>query len=190
MLHPDLADPEADRVRAALSCLPMQLDPQRLEPIWRALAMRSARLGMAVPPFSATADTALHLRVGHRRIAPLAHGDGRFSFVLPNVPGGVRLCSRAAKPTELRPWLDDRRRLGVMVSRLVLHSMGVAHDIALDDPGLNEGWWSAERADARLWRWTDGEALLPSYRGVGVLEVTLDGTVEYPEPRPAEARAA
>jgi hypothetical protein len=94
----------------------------------------------------------------------------------------VRLVSRAAAPCETTPWLDDRRRLGVMVGEMTLREGRNVRAIPLDHPALDDGWWAAERNGAALWRWTDGDAALPLAGGDGaaVLEIGLAGTLAYP----------
>jgi hypothetical protein len=73
----------------------------------------------------------------------------------------VRLVSRANSPTDTRPWLDDRRRLGVHVERIVLRSQSEVQDIPIDHPSLSRGWWAVERDGVALRRWTNGDAVLP-----------------------------
>jgi hypothetical protein len=87
-------------------------------------------------------------------------------------------------PGELKPWLDDRRRLGVMVSRLAVRADHEVLAIPLDHPALSDGWWAAEwHGPLTLRRWTDGDALLklPGHlTGPKLLEVTLGGSLDYP----------
>jgi hypothetical protein len=101
-------------------------------------------------------------------------------FVLPPRTCWATIRSRAAAPSDLRPWLDDRRRLGVSVSRIVLRSGTSRTDIPVDHPALADGWHDVELAGTRLWRWTDGGALLPVSAGTNMIELHLSGSVEYP----------
>ena len=86
----------------------------------------------------------------------------------------------------MRPWVEDRRRLGVMVSRLTLRRGAEVATISLDHPRLSHGWWDAERDCGTWWRWTDGSAVIElsgtelSGTGPAVLEVTLAGKPDYP----------
>ena len=93
----------------------------------------------------------------------------------------VRLLSRAQSPTEARPWLDDRRHLGVRVKRIVLRGADELREIPVDHPGLTRGWWAVERDGQMMSRWTDGEAVLPlpAMRGTVMLEIHLAGAMTY-----------
>jgi hypothetical protein len=100
------------------------------------------------------------------------------------VPRGsreVRLISRAQSPTEARPWLNDRRRLGVRVKRIVLRGASELREIPMDHPGLTKGWWDVERNGHTISRWTDGDAVvpLPAMDGPVMLELHLAGTMAY-----------
>jgi hypothetical protein len=92
----------------------------------------------------------------------------------------MRILSRAAAPAALRPWLDDRRLLGVSVAGIVLHSRHGATALPLDHPALADGWHAPERAGDALWRWTDGSAVLPVPAGTTMVEIALAGTAKYP----------
>jgi len=79
----------------------------------------------------------------------------------------------------------------VMVKRISVYNGAYSTDISLQDPNLTDGWWAVERDKAAVWRWTDGDALLPiaglATRGDRVLlEVVVGQTVPYPltQPRP------
>ena len=45
----------------------------------------------------------------------------------------------AQSPTEARPSLDDRRRLGVRVARIVLRGVDEVREVPVDHPGLTQG---------------------------------------------------
>ncbi len=187
VLHPDFGTGQQARVSG--SCLPFADRPDQIEPVWRALVDRARALGWAVPTPMLTDDPDLHLRVGTRRIDPVAVRDGRYTFVLP--PGGaqVTLASHAARPSEARPWIADDRLLGAMVRRLVYRTDADMRDVAMDDPALRRGWWAVEADGGRPCRWTSGDAILP-FSGAGVLEVALSLAMLYPPARTAAAVAA
>jgi hypothetical protein len=86
-------------------------------------------------------------------------------------------------PTEARPWLEDRRRLGVRVKRIVLRGADDLREIPVDHPDLTRGWWGVERNGQIMSRWTDGEAVLPlpAMRGNVMLEIHLAGSMIYAE---------
>ena len=46
-------------------------------------------------------------------------------------------------------------------------------DVALDHPGLTDGWWALETDAAGTRRWTSGDAVLPvGPGGMRVLDIT------------------
>jgi hypothetical protein len=84
-------------------------DPIRVEPIWRRLASRATLLGLRLPQEPATtADPEPRVVIGWRTTEPVSVDAGHYTFVLPKSDGVARLVSRAARPGELRPWVDDR----------------------------------------------------------------------------------
>jgi hypothetical protein len=110
------------------------------------------------------------------------YGDDRLViFTLPRGAREVRLLSRAQAPTEARPWLEDRRKLGVRVARIVLRGADDLREIPVDHPDLATGWWAVERDGQVISRWTDGEAvlLLPALRGGAMLEIRLADAMTY-----------
>jgi hypothetical protein len=81
--------------------------------------------------------------------------------VLPRDAAEVRLISRAAAPTDLRPWLEDRRRQGVYVERIILRGRDEMRETPVDHSALVQGWWAVEGSGRTLRRWTDGDGVLP-----------------------------
>ncbi len=108
--------------RQDLSCAELVIDPARVEPIWQRLALRAMELGFAVSLPQAAEDPELHVLAGGRVVAPSTRRDGRYTFVLPALTEGARLVSKAAAPCDMSPWIEARRRLGVMVRRLSLRA--------------------------------------------------------------------
>jgi hypothetical protein len=86
---------------------------------------------------------------------------GEYVFAVPRGCREAHFLSRAAAPCDTAPWVEDRRRLGVMVRRVALEVGGDVRMIALDDPSLADGWWEAERDAGGPWRWTNGDTVLP-----------------------------
>ncbi len=177
VVHPDFA--AGQQARVSRSRLPFADRPDQVEPVWRALADRAEALGWAVPRPVWTDDPDLHVRVGTRRINPVAVRDGRYTFVLPPCGTPITLASRAARPSEARPWIADDRLLGARVRRLVHRSGDAMRVVAMDDPALDQGWWAVETDGSWPCRWTSGDALLP-FLGAGVLEVELSSAKLYP----------
>jgi hypothetical protein len=180
VLHADFGDGQARRV--AESCRPFADDVTGAEWTWQRIATRATLLGFHVPVnFETTADPGLHIAIDGRVIRPISAQAGRLVFALPPGGGQVRLVSRAAAPCDGQPWVEDRRRLGVVVSRLTLRCGEAVEPIPLDHPMLVDGWWAVEGAARRLWRWTDGDAALPlAHADNAILEVELGGTMAYP----------
>ena len=121
---------------------------------------------------------------------PTSGEAGVYVFVIPADTGVVHLCSRHAIPAESRPWLEDRRRLGLRVAALTLRHGAAVTRIALDDPALNSGWWAVESDQGATRRWTNGKATLPPLPGPSVLEVRVAETLAYPLRRPEAPKTA
>lgn len=182
-LHPDLTQPGLNRAEGA--CAPFVVDEAAVRPIWQRLVERAADLGHAVPGLAITTEADLRLLAGGRQIRPIIRPtpgrDGVCIFPLPLGATSARLLSRAASPARARPWLDDRRELGVSVARIVVRGAEDVVEIPLDHPDFADGWWAAETSGAIAHRWTDGDALipLPTMRGHALLEVHLRGGMPY-----------
>jgi hypothetical protein len=161
VLHPDLTSESHHPMREAASCRPFVWDEASVRPIWQRLAERAAALGQPVTARETTTDPALRILAQGRVLRPLHVAGGRYIFVLPADTADVRLISRACSPTDARPWLEDRRRLGVHVERIVLRGRSDVQEIPMDHPELSQGWWAVERTGPALRRWTNGNALLP-----------------------------
>ena len=180
LMHADFNGSGAQARREAESCVPLVCDAARVEPIWRSIAQRAEARGLIAASVETTDDPELCLLAGGKRIAPLSRIDGRYTFMLPASATDVRLSSRAAKPSVLRPWIEDRRSLGVMVRQIMVKSGQHHQTIAMDDPRLTDGWWAAESDSAAIWRWTAGDAVLPIKSGQAVIEVLIGDTQSYP----------
>ncbi len=196
VLHPDLTDETDYPTREAGSCAPFVSDEASVQPIWQRLADRAATIGRPVPQRATTIDHGLRLLVDQRTVKPVFSDSDRVTFILPRGAREVRLVSRAQSPTAARPWLDDGRRLGVRVKRIVLRGADEVREIPVDHPRITRGWWAVEHDGPIMSRWTDGEAVLPlpAMDGHVMLEVHLAGSMAYleeaaPEPR-TERRAA
>ncbi|MGD0429710.1 MAG: Hint domain-containing protein [Acetobacteraceae bacterium] len=177
VLHPEFTNGQSRR--EAGSCAPLVDDPTDVEPIWHELAARASDLGWTLPRRPELNDAPdMRILAGDRCLRPVVAGGGRYSFVIPPDARPLRLLSRSARPCDLRPWVEDRRTLGVMVRRLRLRLGQDVRDLAVDGPMLDQGWWAVERDAEGPCRWTNGDALLPVIGG-GVLEVELAASMEY-----------
>jgi hypothetical protein len=181
VLHPDLPNDAIFPMREFGSCAPFVSDEAGVRPAWQRLADRAAATGRPMTQRGTTTDADLRLLANWHTVKPVVSDSDRVIFVLPRDAGEVRLVSRAQSPTEARPWLEDRRRLGVRVKRIVLRSEEELREVPVDRPDLTRGWWAAERDGQAMCRWTDGEAVLPlpALRGIVVLEIHLTGSMTY-----------
>jgi collagen type I/II/III/V/XI/XXIV/XXVII alpha len=161
MLHPDLTATTDHLVRETASCAPFVWDEANVRPVWEWLVERAASLGLATPPLQTTTGPDLCIIAAGRTLQPIQVKNGAYQFLLPRRETEVRLVSRAAAPTDAQPWLEDRRRLGIYVERIVLRSGDEARETPVDHPDLKQGWWDAEGVGATLRRWTNGDAVLP-----------------------------
>jgi hypothetical protein len=178
VLHPDLTD-EADLPqRAAGSCAPFVSDEADVKPVWQSLAARAAALGQPALQPETTVDADLRIIAKGRTLRPLYNENGLYIFVLPKGVADVRIVSRAAAPADTKPWLEDRRNLGVYVERISLRGVDEMRDIPLDHPGLTDGWWLVEGNGTAMRRWTDGDAKvsLPAAHGGTMLEIRASNT--------------
>ncbi len=165
MLHPDFAL----RTWDAQACAPLLRDGPQLADLRTELQAEATALGWDITP-----DPDLRLLVDGRPVWPLFE-DGRYIVRLPATARAARLRSHRTEPAWLRADTDDRRILGVAVTRLVLD--GTA--IALDDPRLSAGWHAPEGHSAQAdLRWTDGDAALP-IAGGRVLELWVAPLERY-----------
>ncbi len=175
-MRPDFAGDQAARL--SRSCVPLLVAPSEVEGVWRELAARADGLGRPAYRPRSTREPNLHLAIGSRRLLPVTVRDNCYFFVLPDGRAPIFLVSHATRPSDVRPWVDDHRSLGVMVQRLTIRRNSHNRDVAMDDPALERGWWDVEWQGARPGRWTNGSAEL-SPLGSGVLEVALNGVTDY-----------
>lgn len=159
-LHPDLTGAADHPQREAASCAPFVWQEDSVKPVWHRLAQRAATLGHPVPTHASTSDPDLRIVAQGRTLRPLSVENGVHRFIVPAGTSAVRLLSRAAAPTEAKPWIEDRRRLGVYVERIVAHTGQDMREVPVDHPGLSSGWWATERNGNALRRWTNGDATL------------------------------
>ena len=181
VLHPDLPNENRYPTREAGSCVPFVWNESSVLPVWQRLADRAAAVSQPVLQRVTTTDADLRLLVDRHPVRPAFSDSDRVIFVLPHGTREVRLFSRAQSPTEARPWLGDRRRLGVCVKRIVLRGADDPREVPMDHPDLTRGWWAVERDGQVMSRWTDGQAVLPlpKLRGDVVLEIHLAGSMIY-----------
>ncbi len=173
------------------ACAPLATDRDEVEPIWQRLDRRADLLGCPARPEPAPAqhDPALCVRLDDGSAVQARWLDGsRHFFAVPQGRRAVGLQSRSAVPARsIGAFVDDRRRLGVQVERLVLWQ-GL-DDHALDAASLGGAGWHGLEQDRR---WTDGDAALtlPAAGNADCfLEVVVSGTLAYPADPDAPAAA-
>lgn len=136
------------------------------------LLTRARLLGHTV-----TRDPDLHLLINGHRLRPATVAGHLHRFDISGRVTELRLVSRSGVPAELDPASQDRRRLGVMVSRVVLRAPGQTIDLPATDPGLRDGFHPPERDAGAVWRWTNGNARLEGVpAGLARMDVYLLGS--------------
>ncbi len=180
-LHPALTIDAGHKSWKTDACAPLAVDRETVEPNWQALEQRALALGLGTgqPPITLSDDPELRLVLadGHVLEARWTSG-GCHMFCLPVGAKPARLLSRTAVPAEVvGPFLDDRRRLGVAVEKVVLWSGLV--DTVLKPTDLDlPGWHPAEGH----FRWTDGDAgldLPAAYAADTFLGIHIASTMQY-----------
>ena len=160
VLHPEFGVAQGINTWADDACAPLATSDAEVAPMWQRLATRAEALGYAPPDRLLTRDADLHLFVDGRCIRPMQAERGRYVFMVPSSAEVVRLRSRASAPADIAAYREDRRRLGVAVSRIAFRSGSDYLETAMDHPGLTRGWHMVEREGTALRRWTNGDALL------------------------------
>jgi Hint domain len=179
-LHPYLEAADDQARRVAGSCVPLVCNAERVEPLWHSLAARAEQLGFPPRVMAVTGDPMLRMRIGGTDFRPVHRVANRYLFLLARSRHDAWLVSRSAVPSDLRPWVDDARQLGVAIKRIIVWRGAQCSEIALDDPRLVAGWWAVERDSATMWRWTDGSAALPIEGDRLLVEIVVGGSVPYP----------
>jgi autotransporter-associated beta strand protein len=168
-LHPDFAALSWDD-----ACAPLCVEGPAVVAARRSLLARIADLG-----YRRTAPSDVHLRANGRVIRPAVIEGKLHHFVLPASCEDVRIVSASGVPAGFDLANPDCRRLGARIGAIVV----AGKPIALDSPGLVEGFHAIEQNAAERWRWTDGAALLrlPEQPGEGpmLLELLVYGTMRH-----------
>jgi hypothetical protein len=166
-------------------CYPLCLDAAEVREVWQAVAGRAWQRNQVSAPAAVTRDPGLHLLADGKVVPPSGVEDGRYRFTLPPPGKAARvvIASRTASPWTQEPWRVDRRQLGVAIAAISLCDEGGAAPLSLAALDGQPGWYPLEqdRAAERIWRWTDGAALLPllPYREGAWLEIHVHATLGY-----------
>jgi hypothetical protein len=136
-------------------CAPLHESGPLVDELRNSLSCRAKMAGWDI-----TIDPDLHITVDGNPIYPTLVGRGHYVFDLPDHASSssskIRLVSRTARPVDNDNKPKDRRHLGVNLHVLILD--GIAYDIA----DLSEGWHDIEGDAENTWRWSRGNAALPS----------------------------
>jgi hypothetical protein len=174
-----------EQVYAERGCHPLTLRPDAVKPVWDAVAARAATLAEVANETltETTADPGLHLLAGGVAVRPSRVEGSRYLFLVPANVASVTIASRHTAPWASKPWIDDRRELGVAITAITVMSDSGIADIPLAATAASSGWYAIERGgDGVTWCWTNGAAALPlpASSGSRWLEVVLHGTMDYP----------
>jgi len=155
---------------------PLDVSRAFVEPRFRALERRALRDGFeAIEETRAlTEESDLHLVMpGGQVLRPSRRDDACVVFTVPAAVSRVRVVSRASRPSDtIGPFVDDRRRLGVLVGAVTLSDAEGVREIGshLVDHAV-EGWSVPEQGKCR---WTDGDAVLElGMAGSGTLSIQI-----------------
>jgi len=161
MLYPEFQVNAGLKCWGLDACAPLATGSAVVEPVWRELANRAESLGYERFTIRTTDDPDLHVVADGRMIRPLSVRGDRYLFLIPAGTVTTRLASRASAPSLLAPYVDDRRQLGVAISRISVREPAGVAEYPADHPLLSEGWFGGEGDGSTIWRWTNGNAFLP-----------------------------
>jgi len=120
-------------------------------------------------------DADVHVMADGRRLPALRAGTNRWQFVVPADTISLRLCSRATRLSMI-DGSSDRRMLGMCVRAIEIDGVEGKQRLALDHPAFVVGLHPVERDGHRIWRWTNGNAVLPmGLLGRGTMLLTVVG---------------
>lgn len=178
-LRPDYSINANHKSWATDAVAPLAVDRETVEPIWNRLVARSLERRMSkveqAPGMVSDPNLRLKLDNGHE-VRACWHDAQHYMFHIPHGRRAVRLLSRSAVPAEvIGPFVDDRRRLGVAVSSLVLWH-GLDEQVIHPDKLTLWGWHHSDNAS-----WTNGDAELdvPEAGAETYLDIHVSATMLY-----------
>jgi len=192
VLHPEFEVNAHLKCWQTDACAPLTVSHEAVRPVWQMLAERACTLGYQRPDYATTTEPELRLVADGRVIRPLSRDADRYVFALPAGASSVRLTSRASVPSYFESYLDDWRHLGVAVRRIVVRDSTGLTELPPDHPGLTQGWYGVEQDDATMWRWMNGDAVLPieSADGPAMVEIQVGIAMRHIVEDVAESRLA
>ncbi len=128
-----------------------------------------------------TADPALRISTKGKALKALLPRQGLYLCIVPPGTTAITIASRVAVAPDKRVPDGYFGPRGVCVTRIVLRDGDDWHDIPVDHPGLSQGWGPAERDGMALFRWTDGDAVLPLHDipRATILELEIGMEIRY-----------
>lgn len=136
--------------------LPLCVDRAYAQPLYERFARKTA--DVETPIVTGEPDLRLVDAAG-REIRPVRRDGAKYVFQVPPGTTGVHIASRASRPCDsIGPYVDDRRRLGVLIGAITGFScdgqMAVTSHLTAE---TLSGWYPGEGG----YRWTDGFGWLP-----------------------------
>lgn len=152
----------------------LEVRTEVVKPLFDAIAARAETIAARNRPVTHDPDVHLVTETGAllRRVRTKGN---MVSFVLPASVKSVRIVSRHGRPADtIGPFVDDRRTLGVLVGKVMVHDARNMQEITdhLTTQTLH-GWHGVEAAPMR---WTNGNASLPldTVSLTGLAHLTLE----------------
>ena len=177
------AHPDFKPRHSADTCVPLVLEGPEIERAKSALLARAQSLG-----YETTSDADVHILADGQRIDAASLSNHRLAFMLPPGAANIELRSRTFVPAQMEPASDDRRVMGICVSRLQLDGA----DVSLDDAGVfADAWHPLERAaSGAQWRWSHDRAALPAGTRLVVIDLNAHGVYWRSRPHLADVPTA
>lgn len=181
MLHPEFHVNAGLRCWETDACAPLAVSPAAVYPAWKQLADRAIALGYEAPEATTTEEADIHLLADNRRVDPVSVKGQVYTFVVPRNVKRTVLASRSVVPSDLVPYLDDPRKVGIAVRKISVQSQAERQEFGADHPSLADGWHAPEFAADSVWRWTKGYGLLPveATNAPAILEIVVAATTKY-----------
>ena len=176
---------------------PLCVDRSIVEPLHVQIAQRAHALN--IPSIEEntrvlTEEASLHLYTNNGHIInPLRTQAGRVQFMIPSNVTSIRIRSCTARPFDVvGPYLDDRRRLGVLVGEITLFDSRQTIRITqhFQESALS-GWHTIE---SPMMRWTAGDATISlgsrESGSIGLLSIQILSSGPYLVSKSEESVAA
>lgn len=170
-LHPNFA-PKRMQTDA---CMPFVENGPILATVRQRLIERVAAQG-----FCATHDPELRLLVNGRIVRPTSVDEMVYRFDVREPVRELRIVSRSFTPSGISAGDEDCRRLGVCLGGIAINTGGLTEEVTIADPALGEGFYATESNGVVEWRWTNGDARLPSSLLERAEQMTLELRLLWP----------